>query len=142
MSERIDQFCEDLRQRLTEVEERVNEAKSCLDASVKDDEEAFETRKERVRARLDAARDHADQTRKDLKDRAAKLGSDVKEKVAEWKASFQRDRLEDRAADTTDYARLAIVGAVRAIEEAEMAVLDALAARRDLEAAETKAKAA
>ena len=53
--------------------------------------------------------------------------------VAEWKAKRDRQKLEKRSERTRKYAEASIAVALCAVQEAEVAVLEAVAARRDVD---------
>ena len=139
MSERTDQFCDDLKAKLVELESRINQVRTNLDRAMNEAEDTADAKREALRVKVEEHRQEAEQMRKRLEERAANFKSSIKDKIAEWKVNRKRDELEARAEDAVEYAVLAIMTAVDRIDEAELGILDAAAARRDAEAAETKA---
>ncbi|MFH7024084.1 MAG: hypothetical protein ACHBN1_01430 [Heteroscytonema crispum UTEX LB 1556] len=59
----------------------------------------------------------------------------MKSNVEEWKASREVKKLEHRAGKAEDYAATATFLAMATMEEAEKAILEAIAARLDAETA-------
>ena len=53
--------------------------------------------------------------------------------IEEWKAKREHEKLVARADRAEDYAATAIIIALAAVEEAEIAILEAVAARIDAE---------
>lgn len=131
MSERIDQFCENLRIKLTTVDKGLQALKTTIDAKTRNAEQdvrtylaAVEQRAERDRARVTAARH---EMKKWLDER--KAVSD--EMIAKWKANLDRARLQSRAEQAEVYATAAALVASAAVDEAEQASLEAWLARKD-----------
>jgi hypothetical protein len=139
MSERTDRFCDEMRLKLEQLDEGLDELKTNLTGALHEAEDEADAKREELRARLEASRQKAESLRNTVDARSAEFKASIKGKIAEWKAGRKRDQLEARAADAADRAAAAFFLAVRAIQEAEVAVLDAVAASRDVDAAETKA---
>ena len=136
MSQRIDQFCENLRQKLTTAENGLEALKAKIGAKaahIKDD----------VQSHLDGVRDRIERDRANVAAANAEAigwldqrASLTKEKIAEWKAKRDGARLRGRADGAERYAAATIDVAIAAIDEAEQAALEAWLARREADAAE------
>ena len=141
MSERIDQFCENLRMKLTSLDKNMQQLKATIDSKA-------QTAEQEVRTRLDAVRNRIAQDRTKLETAQAdvqkwvddfKLASN--EKIAEWKAKREKAKLRSRADNAERYAVAAALVALGAVDAAEQATLEAWLARKDAETAD-KTKAA
>jgi len=129
MSEKVDKFCSDLRDRLTAIEDRLNQAKESVEKASHDTHEAIEAKKAEIKTKADA-------DKQKVKDAEAKAKNWVEAKVAaaeadieEWKTKREIHKLEKRADHAEDYAASAIILAAAAVDEAEFAILDAVGAR-------------
>ena len=141
MNERIDQFCENLRMKLTSLDKNMQQLKATIDSKA-------QTAEQEVRTRLDAVKNRIAQDRAKLETAQAdvkkwvddfKLASN--EKIAEWKAKHEKAKLRSRADNTERYAAAAAFVALAAVDAAEQAALEAWLARKDAETAD-KTKAA
>ena len=90
MSERIDQFCENLRVKLTNIDNNMQALKAKIDSKA-------QTAEQEVRARLDAVRNRVDQERPkvaaaqaDIKKWVEERKATTNQKIAEWKAKSEK----------------------------------------------------
>ena len=140
MSEHIDQFCENLRIKLTNIDNNMESLKSKIDTKAR-------TAEQDVRRHLDGVKKHIEQDRgnvaaaqADIKKWIEERKATASEKVAELKAKRETAQLQNRANSAERYAAGAAVVALAAIDEAEQASLEAWLARKDAENAQgTKA---
>jgi hypothetical protein len=140
MSEHIDQFCENLRIKLTNIDNNMESLKSKIDSKAR-------TAEQDVRRHLDGVKKHIEQDRgnvataqADIKKWIEERKATASEKVAELKAKRETAQLQNRANSAERYAAGAAVVALAAIDEAEQASLEAWLARKDAENAQgTKA---
>ena len=139
MSERIDQFCENLRIKLTSIDNSVQALKSKIDAKAKTAEQDVRTHLDSVRKRVEQDRSKVEAAQDELKKWLEERRAVTKEKIADWKASGERIKLRSRAEFAERYAKAAVVIAAAAVDEAEQAALEAWLARKD---ADGDAKAA
>jgi hypothetical protein len=140
MSERIDQFCENLRLKLTDIESNMQMLKSNIDSSAATAERAVRKHLEVVKRRVEQERGKLEAAREALKKWAAESKAVSDEMIAEWKGKVEKAKLQARAHNAERYAAAAAVLAVAAVDEAERAALEAWLARNDAEHAEgTKA---
>ena len=135
MSERIDQFCEDLRLKLNKIDEGLSEVKSKIKADNEAAAQDVRSHADRVQQRIAQNRDKVASARIEVKSWLAERKDATREKIAEWKAKRQTDKLEDRAAEAEGYAEAAIALAAAALDDAEHAAMEAWLARNDANAA-------
>ena len=84
---------------------------------------------------MEAQKERSRQVRADLASWEREKASHTKEAVASWRQKRETRKLQSRADRAEDYAVNAIVVAVMDADEAEEAVLEAVAARIDAAAA-------
>jgi len=137
MGQRIDQFSEDLRVKLTNIDGRFTSLRSKIDSKAQDAERE-------VRSQLDQARKRSEQNRAEIlaaqarvKDWAENRKTATTEKIAEWKAKRDTNKLQSRADEAERYATAAIAIAMAAVDEAEQAALEAWLARQEADSAAT-----
>ena len=135
MGQRIDQFCDDLRAKLTKIDDRLGSLKAKLDARA-------ESAEQDVRGRLDQLQRHIEHdhakvsaARETVKSWVENRKAATADKVAGWKANHEVGRLKKRADDAENYAAAATAMAVAAVDHAEEAALEAWIARRDADLA-------
>ncbi len=134
MGQHIDQFCEDLRLKLTNIESGLTALKSKIDSRAK-------TAEDDVRSHLDKVKKRIEQGRAKVSSSEAQVRTWVEERkaftgatIADWKARRQASELQGRADRAERYAAAAIDMAVAALDEAEEASLEAWLAREDANA--------
>jgi hypothetical protein len=137
MNEKIDGFCKELRTKLDGVEKRIKD----LNAGAK---QATEKAKVEAKAQLAALENRAKDQRAKVQaaEAKAKTWLDEKktatsEKIAAWKAQHEVRKLAAHADGAEDYAVASTQLAAAAVDEAERAVVDAVVARMDADAAQT-----
>jgi DNA anti-recombination protein RmuC len=139
MSERVDTFCNNLKDQLNSIEEHVNQVKENLEAARTENEETVRRKIEQARNALEEKKSERDEAFDKLKARIEEARATVRAKVDEWKKGMETRKLAGRADDAEQYAAGAIEAAKRAIREAEVATLEAISARRDAETSGQKA---
>ena len=130
MSEQIDQFCDNLKTRLNAIEKRLLDAKAALDAAPQQAKQALESRVAEVRTSLEERRHEVEAMKQRATSDLQRAVADGKQKVEQWKAKREHDRLVRHAEHSEEYAKSLLLAAALAVEEAEMASLEALAARK------------
>jgi pantothenate synthetase len=97
--------------------------------------DTLQAKLEQARQKLEARQEEV----QDLREKAAQWltakKAEAKATIDEWVASREKDRLEARATRAAEYAAAAVVLAAAAIDEAEVATLEAVQARLLAEAA-------
>ena len=133
MSEQSDQFCDNLKTRLNAIEKRLRDARAALEAAPQQAKQDLERRTTEARASLEARRHKVEAVRQRATSDLHRVVADGKQKVEEWKLKREHDRLVRHAEHSEDYAKSLLLAAALAVEEAEMASLEALAARKAAE---------
>ena len=127
MSQQIDSFCEKLRGKLSEMDDRLQRK-----ASAKaDSEQDLHSQAEKLQASLDADRASIEAAKTRMKDWAAGKKATFDEKVVQWKAQRTQEQLKRRADAAEGYASDAFAVAVAAVDEAYEAAIEAIIARGD-----------
>ena len=135
MSERIDQFCETLRTKLTSIENNMQALKAKVDSKAQTAEQDAQTRLDAVKKRMEQDRAKLTAAQSDMKKWVEDRKAIANEKVAEWKAKHEKAMLQSRADNAERYAVAAAVVALAAVDEAEQASLEAWLARKDADGA-------
>lgn len=136
MSAQVDQFCDMLRDRLNAIDRRLQSVLAEVKGLPDKAEKALQDKLDEARTRLDAEKERLEQTRANLKARAQQMMAATKEVVSQWKAKGEKRKLQARADWAEAYAADAISNAMASIDEAEEAILNAMVARLDADAAE------
>ena len=140
MSERIDQFCENLRIKLTSIDNNMQELKAKIDSKAQTAEREVRTQLETVKKRLAQDRTKLETAQADIKKWVDDFKAASNEKIVEWKDKREKAKLQSRAENAERYGVAAAVVALAAVDAAEQAGLEAWLARKDAETAdETKA---
>ena len=135
MSANVDKFCNDLRDRLNAIERRVESVKADVKAFPGQGEKVLRDKLEAARNRLNAEKERVNQMRTNFEAQARQKIAESKEAVSEWKKKHETRMLNARADRANEYAGDAVALAVASIDEAEEAILDAVVARIDADAA-------
>jgi light-regulated signal transduction histidine kinase (bacteriophytochrome) len=140
MSERIDQFCENLRMKLTSLDKNMQQLKATIDSEAQTAEQEVRTQLDTIKNRLAQDRTKLETAQADVKRWVDDFKLASNEKIAEWKAKREKAKLRSRAENAERYAVAAAFVALAAVDAAEQADLEAWLARKDAETAdETKA---
>lgn len=133
MSDRIDQFCENLRLKLTGIESTMETLKSNIDSATTTAEQDVRKHLEVVKRRVEQDRGKLEAARETLKKWAVERKAVSDEMIAEWKRKLEKAKLQSRAGNAERYAAAAAALAAAAVDEAEQAALEAWLARKDAE---------
>ncbi len=140
MGERIDQFCENLRIKLTSIDNNMESLKAKIDSKARTAEQDVRSRLDDVDKRIEQDRTKVAAAQTDIKKWVDERKATTSEKIAEWKSKRELAKLGSRADSAERYAAAAAVVALAAVDEAEQASLEAWLTRRDAESAQaTKA---
>ena len=140
MSERIDQFCENLRVKLTSIDNEMQSLKAKIDSKVTTAGQDVQTHLNAVKKRIEQDRAKVTAAQNEMKKWMEERKSATREKIAEWKAKLEKAKLQSWADGAERYAAAAAIVALTAVEEAEQAALEAWLARREADSAQgTKA---
>jgi light-regulated signal transduction histidine kinase (bacteriophytochrome) len=140
MSERIDQFCENLRIKLTSLDKNIQQLKAKIDSKAQIAEQEVRTQLDAVKNRIAQDRTKLETAHADVKKWVDDFKLASNEKIAERKAKREKAKLRSRAENAERYAVAAAFVALAAVDAAEQAALEAWLAGKDAETAdETKA---
>ena len=137
MGERIDQFCDNLRAKLTGMDNKVQALKQKIDSRQQTAEQDVRTHLDAVKKRMEQDRSKVTTAQADLKKWVEERKSATTEKIAGWKAKGEKLKLQSRADSAERYAAAAAVIALDAVDEAEQASLEAWLARKDADSAQS-----
>jgi len=129
MSQQIDSFCEKLRGKLNEMDNRLQQLKASAKADSEKARQDLHSQAEKLRASLDADRASIEAAKIRMKDWAAGKKATFDEKVAQWKAQRKQEQLKRRAEAADEYASDAVAVAVAAVDDAYEAAIEAIIAR-------------
>jgi len=138
MGQRIDQFCENLRQKLAMTDSGLDGLKAKIDGKVARVEQDVQSHLDRVRKRIEQGRIKLSAAQADMKNWAEERKAATSDKIAEWKTKREVGKLQGRADHAERYAAAVVDVAVAAMDEAEQASLEAWLARQDADHAQTK----
>lgn len=114
MSEQIDNFTNNLRDKLNDIDDRLSSVKLTLELASKEAQATIESKLKEVKARLETKRQEFNTYRIDLKRQAEEKQAEVKSKVEAWKTNREIEELNRRADRAEDYAAGEIVVAMAA----------------------------
>lgn len=129
MSEKIDQFCESLRQQLTAIETKLNHTKADLEKVPQETQHLLQSKLEVAKAQLAENQQKAEEAKTNMQQWLEAKKSELHSQIDEWKAQREVEKLVSRADRAENYAVSAIVFAAAAVQEAQIAVLEAIEAR-------------
>ncbi len=124
-----------VQQHLSDLKVSVDHLQANLEGSSAKVAAGLGAKQEEARARMEGRKAQIDAANARMKERLDAKKAQTDATVAEWKAKRDVQRLERRAEDAEEYASAAFVIAWEAINEADAALLEALAARIDAEEA-------
>jgi len=139
MGQRIDQFCEDLRVKRTNIDSGLGGLKAKIDGKVQNAEQEARSHLERVQKRIEQDRTKVSAAQTEIKNWAEERKISTRDKIVEWKAKRETSKLQNRADKAERYAAASIVVALAAADDAEQAALEAWLARQDADSAPAKA---
>ena len=138
MGQRIDQFCDDLRVKLSNIESRFDSLKAKIEGKAQNAERDVRSHLAQVQGRIEQDRAKVSAARVKVKDWVESRKTATTDRVAEWKAKREITKLQNRADEAEAYAAAAICAALSGVDEAEKAVLEAWLARLDADSAPAK----
>jgi hypothetical protein len=129
-----------LQQHLDQAKQRLDSAKQDIANLREQDKESIRKTTTDVQNRIAATQQRAREVRAQMSAWFEDKKKQNKDVVASWKEKLELKSLERRAENAEEYAVGAVAIAMIDADEAEMAVLEALDARLDVEDATSKAK--
>jgi hypothetical protein len=140
MSKQIDAFCDNLRNKLNEMDARLEQLKTSAQTRSAKVDESLKAQAASVRTKIDAGHDSVEAAKTRMKTWAESKKADADQKVAAWKAERNEAHLKRRADAAEEYAADAFAVAVADVDEAHAAAVEAVLARIDADAAATPVK--
>ena len=131
-----------LAQHLDKAQGRLDALKKDLSAMHEEDMDAFRQRREELRKRVDEEKDKAKQRQADIASWNQEKIAHTPEAIGDWRKRRELAKLERRAERAEDYAVDMVTAVALDFEEAEQALLEAMAARFDANTASSEASAA
>ena len=131
MNINLDELGKKLHAKLDSGIDRLKAAKAHLEDVQKETEDAIQTKLNAAKETLDAKKQEAASAKARLTELVEAKKTETKAAVDEWKASHDRKKLEKRAERAEKYADDCIEVALCSAAEAQVAILEAVAARRD-----------
>jgi hypothetical protein len=130
---------QDLKQKLSQhidaAREKLDALKKDISAIHEEDKETLRQRQEDIRKHLDEQKGKAQKVLADIKSWKDEKVAHTQDAIGSWRQKRDLEKLQARAERAEDYALDLVSVAALDFEEAEQAVLDALAARFDADAA-------
>ena len=131
MSEQIDNFTNSLRDKLNDIDDRLSAVKMTIESASQESQAIIESKLKEVKAKLETKRQDFNTYRLELNKQAEKKQFETISKIDNWKTNRELEDLNRRADLAKEYAVRGVAVAMTAIEEAEEAILEAIAARLD-----------
>src|SRR5258707_13215089 len=103
MSQRIDQFCDDLRIKLTNIDSGLNGLKAKVDGKAQHAEQEVRGHLDKVQRRIEQDRAKVSAAEGEMKDWVENRKVATVDKVAEWKAKRETSKLQNRADKASQY---------------------------------------
>jgi hypothetical protein len=140
MGQRIDQFCDDLRRKLTSIDNNMDSLKTEIDNRSQNAEQEVQKSLDAVKKRIELGAAKLVTAQAEVKRWAEERKTATDKKIVEWKTKREAAKLQDRADSAERYAAAVAIVASAALEEVQQAALEAWLARKDAEKAQdTKA---
>lgn len=141
MSERVDQFVDNLRDHLNAAEARMDNVKASIGAAKSETRANIEGKIAEAKAAAGAQKARLEEAQAKMKANVEEKKAATEEKVATWKEERHIKKLANRAAWSEQDAEWAILVAQDAIDTANWRTLDAILARMDADEAAATAGA-
>ncbi len=104
MSENIDNFTNNLRDKLNEIDDRLLSVKRTIESASEETQATIESKLNGVKAKLETKQHEFNAYRTKLKELASEKQAEVKSKVEEWKTKREIEKLNRRADRAENYA--------------------------------------
>lgn len=127
MPELIKRFNDELDEQLHSLQGRLDKLKNRTNASAKDVRESVHEYLEDLEDHIDKGRDQLKASKHEIENWA----DDKKETIQSWRERRHMDKLDNRAQRSESYANAKMRIALNAVQDAEMAMLQAVLARAD-----------
>ena len=131
MSDRINKFCASLQNHLNSLEERALALKSSVQAAPRQAEEALRQRLGQAERKVESQKQAVAKAKMTMQNWFDQKTAAAQAAVAEWRTNHEAKKLALRADKAEEHAAAAILLAQATIDEADHALLEAIAARID-----------
>ena len=131
MNFNIDEMGKKLHAKLDSGIDQLKAAKSHLEDFTKETEDAIQSKLDAAKETLEAKKQEASAAKARLEELVEAKKTETKAAVAEWKANHDQKKLEKRAERAEKYADDCVELALYYAAEAQVAILEAVAARTD-----------
>jgi len=138
MGQQIDQFCEALRAKLTNVDRSFDGLKAKIEGRAQSAEHDVRNQLAQVQTRIEMDRAKVSAAQGKLKGWVESRKSATADRIAAWKDQRETSKLQSRADEAEAYAAAALVVALAAVDDAEQSALEAWLARQDANSALAK----
>jgi predicted nucleic acid-binding Zn-ribbon protein len=138
VGQHIDHFCEELRVKLTRIDDGLDSLKTKINRKAQDAEQVVRDHLDEVEKRIDSGRPKVEAAQSEVKNWVDERKTLTRDKVAEWKTKRETNKLHNRADRAERYAAAASEIAGAAVDEAERAALESWLARQDAICAQVK----
>ncbi len=138
MSKRIDQFSEQLRTKLGQIDTSLHDLKGKIESKGRDADKDARAHLDKIEKRI--AQDHpkVSAAQAEMKKWTEARKAETQAKIAEWKSKQETSKLHNRAERAEQHAAAATLVAAAAADEAERASVEAWLARHDADATPAK----
>lgn len=133
----LDEIGERLHGKIDSAIDGLKAAKTHLENVQKETEQAIQTKLAAAKENLEGKRQEIVAARASLEGLIKDKKAETEAAVAEWKAQHDRKKLEKRAERAEHYADACVEIALSAVVDAEIAILEAAAARKDADNSKT-----
>jgi predicted nucleic acid-binding Zn-ribbon protein len=136
MGERIGQFCENLRIKLTSIDKDMESLRAKIDGKARTAQQDVRSHLDGVTKRIEQDRAQVAAAQADIKKWVEERKATTSEKTAGWKTKREIAKLQSRAESAERYAAAAAVVPLAAVDEAEQASFEAWLTRKDADSAQ------
>lgn len=133
MNEKIEKIRNDMNEHLAAAEQRISEARSTVEKAASDTQDAMAAKIKEAQAKVAETQSKIDAAKAKAQAHLEEKKDETEAAIEGWKRDREIKKLEKRADRDEDYAVSVVVLAVSAIEEAEVATLQAIVSRMDAE---------
>jgi hypothetical protein len=131
MNVNLDEMRKKLHAKLDQGIAQLKTTKAHLDTLQKETEATLQTKLNAAKEAVEVKMQEAAAAKGKVEELVEEKKAETKEAVAEWKSSHDNKKLEKRAERAEKYADACVALALYYSEEAEVAILEAIAARQD-----------
>jgi regulator of replication initiation timing len=133
MSDTAETLKRKLAQQIDEAKEKLDMLKRDIGSMHDEDADGLSLRRSEIRARIDQQKSHAQQLQDKITNWKNEKKAHTIDAIAAWQEQREIEKLQKRADRAEDYALDMVTIAANDFEEAEQAIFEAIAARREAE---------